>query len=339
MAFTTVNKGTDYFQTKIYTGNASNNPITGVGFKPDLVWAKKNTTGNEHTLADVVRGSNKVVYTNLTNAEQDKLTSGIISFDTNGFTLGGASGDYNDNGVTYTSFNWLGGGTAVTNNDGDVTSTVSANQTSGFSIVKYTNPSSGSPFTVGHGLNSPPKMIIIKNLSSAQNWGVWHTSIGFGNYLILNSDTTTGVANLVTATSSTTFSTYQNHHSTGNELIAYCFAEVQGFSKFGSYIGNGNANNFVYTGFKPSWVMVKNTSSTDSWVLSNGVTNPYNWVSKYFLPNSSVGEGTVADLRVFNSNGFDHLNASQNASGNTFIYMAFAEHPLVSSTGTPCTAR
>jgi hypothetical protein len=285
----------DYFNTKLYTGTGASNAITGVGFQPDFVWLKRRDSTASHALFDINRGVNKQLRTNTTGVEE--TVSWFPSFDADGFTVSTTESDGNASGGTYASWNWLANGAGVSNTDGDVTATVSANQTSGFSIVKYVNPASGSPFTVGHGLGSAPKMVIIKNTSGVQNWGVWHTSIGFGNYLILNTTAATGAANLVTATSATTFSTYQDHHSAGVDLIAYCFAEKKGYSKFGSYTGNGNADGtFVYTGFKPAFVMIKNTSATENWYILDNKRPSYNTNNYYLLPNTSGAEGTSTSL-------------------------------------------
>ena len=333
----------DYFNTKLYTGNGSTNAITGVGFQPDWVWIKRRDGTNTHNLFDAVRGATKALESNETLAEQT-LSTALTAFDSDGFTLG-SGGDVNGSSASQVSWNWKANGSGSANTDGSTSSTVSANQTAGFSIVKYTNPSSGSPFTVGHGLGAAPKMIIIKNLSSAQTWGVYHASVGFGKYLRLDDTAAEASANLVTATSATTFSAYQDHHSTGNELIAYCFAEKTGYSKFGSYVGNGNADGpFVYTGFKPAFVLQKRSSATESWQITDHARDAN--VSPNFarlVPNSNVAESTNttwAKIEKF-SNGFKigGTDTVSNGSGSTYIYMAFAEHPLVSSNDIPATAR
>jgi hypothetical protein len=326
----------DYFNTKLYTGTGASNAITGVGFQPDFVWLKRRDSTASHALFDINRGVNKQLRTNTTGGEE--TVSWFPSFDADGFTVSTTESDGNASGGTYASWNWLANGAGVSNTDGDVTATVSANQTSGFSIVKYVNPASGSPFTVGHGLGSAPKMIIIKNTSGVQNWGVWHTSIGFGNYLILNTTAATGAANLVTATSSTTFSTYQDHHSTGVDLIAYCFAEKKGFSKFGSYTGNGNADGtFVYTGFKPAFVLFKPSSATENWQIHDNKRPSYNPCDN-IAPNNNSAEADN-DFVDLVSNGFKLRSATYSASSVTYIYMAFAENPLINSLGNPATAR
>nr|BAR28276.1 hypothetical protein [uncultured Mediterranean phage uvMED] len=340
MAYTTINKSTDHFITHLYTGNDSTNNQTSLGMTPDLVWVKcRNNSTPSHYWVDKVRGDKKYISSNATTAEAtDSNTFDLVS---GGFNLAGGNGWTNVSGRTYASWNWKANGSGSSNTDGDITSTVSANTTAGFSIVKYTNPSSGSPFTVGHGLGSPPKMIIIKNLSASQTWGVWNTGIAFGKYLRLDSNAAEASANLVTATSNTTFSTYQDHHSTGNELIAYCFAEKKGFSKFGSYKGNGSDNGtFVYTGFKPAFILVKNAAITDNWSIFDNKRlgyNAYNYVLYSDITN--VGSnGLPIDIL---SNGFKWRTSAAmvNGSGNNCIYMAFAEAPLVGSNNVPATAR
>ena len=228
-----------------------------------------------------------------------------------------------------------------------MTSTVSVNTTAGFSIVKYTNPSSGSPFTVGHGLGAAPKLIIFKDYSNASNWGVWTSGIGTGKYLILNNNNAEAAANLVTATSTTTFSTYYDHFSNGASIIAYCFAEVTGFFKTGIYFGNGNADgSFIYTGFKPAFVIIKQETGTQGWMMhDNKRNNPSallgNTVDATLYPSQTAAEATSGFDIDFYSNGFKPRNtdAAHNANNNSYVYWAFAEEPLVSSNNIPATAR
>jgi hypothetical protein len=341
MAYTTINKPSEYFNTKLYTGTGSAQSLTGVNFQPDMVWTKIRNGVYDHNIFDVIRGVTKDIRPNTTNAEGTQ-SGGLTSFDSDGYSLGSWV-PVNESSSSYVSWNWLGGGTGVSNTDGDVTATVSANQTSGFSIVKYVNPASGSPFTVGHGLGSAPKMIIIKNTSGVQNWGVWHTSIGFGNYLILNTTAATGAANLVTATSATTFSTYQDHHSAGVDLIAYVFAEKKGFSKFGSYTGNGNANGtFIYTGFKPAFILIKSVGTTN-WNMFDNKRSVYNVADETLWSNTADSEATVGTSYGIDilSNGFKPRTVSSQVNFNNtqMIYMAFAENPLVGTNNIPATAR
>tara|TARA_R100001086_G_C11839321_1_gene258706 strand:+ start:1507 stop:2526 length:1020 start_codon:yes stop_codon:yes gene_type:complete len=330
----------DFFNTLLYTGDGqASRSVTGVGFQPDWVWFKNRSTTDHHKAFDVVRGANKVIYPNLNNAEAT-VTQELQSFNSDGFTVGTESA-MNGNGNNIASWNWKAGGAASTNSNGSVSASVSASTTSGFSVVKYTNPSSGSPFTVGHGLGAAPKCIFVKNLAS-QNWGVWHTGLGFGKYLQLNTTVAEGAANLVTATSSTTFSTYYDHHTSGAELIAYCFAPVKGFSKFGVYYGDGSADGpFIYTGFKPGLIILKRAGNAgNNWNMIDSKRNLGNDVDKILFPSSNDAEvtTTVADI---NSNGFKiRLTSSGwNHNQDKFIYLAFAEEPLVSSNNIPATAR
>jgi hypothetical protein len=330
----------DYFNTKLYTGTGSSNAQTGVGFQPDWLWIKdRDSSSNSHVITDVVRGTNKIIFADNNSAEVTDANR-VTSFDSDGFTVG-TDGSTNTNTNDYVAWNWKAGGAASTNSNGSVSASVSASTTSGFSVVKYTNPGSGSPFTVGHGLGAAPTCIFVKNLAS-QNWGVWHTGLGFGKYLQLNTTVAESAANLVTATSSTTFSTYYDHHTSGTELIAYCFAPVKGFSKFGVYYGDASADGpFIYTGFKPGLIILKRAGNAgNNWNMIDTKRSPSNDVDKILFPSSNDAEvtTTVADI---NSTGFKiRLTSSGwNHNQDKFIYLAFAEEPLVSSNNVPATAR
>ena len=346
MAFSAIIKPQDYFSTKLYDGNGqSTHAITGVGFQPDWVWIKKRSASGSHNLVDAVRGVQKALEAN-SNGVQGTYSNNLSAFGTDGFTVGSGS-LVNDNGQNYVAWNWKANGAGSANSDGSVSSTVSANTTSGFSVVKYTNPGSGSPFTVGHGLGAVPKMIMIKNITgSAQNWGVYHIGPGFGKYLQLNTTIDEATANLVTATSTTTFSTYYDHHTTGVDLIAYCFAEVKGFSKIGSYYGNGNANGpFVYTGFKPAFVLFKEYTGPGSsnWTIQDDKREGYNPNNSRLFPNDSGAENASSFRIDMLSNGFklNNSDSDSNRNGNNFLYLAFAEHPFTANVdgGLPTTAR
>ena len=349
MAYTTINKSTDYFNTKLYSGNDTNgHAITGVGFQPDWTWIKCRTHTEDHNLYDAVRGAQKSLVPNSTQVEGDYSTV-LQSFNTDGFTVG-TSGWVNDNGKTYASWNWKANGAGSANTDGSINSTAtSANTTTGFSIVKYTgNQTSGA--TVGHGLGAVPKMIIVKNLNDTENWVVYHASLGNTKRLSLNlteeETTDSAVWNNTTPTSSV-FSLGNSDKSNNVNIpyIAYCFAEKKGYSKFGSYVGNGNADGtFVYTGFKPAFVMVKRSSGTDNWMITDNKRSSSggnNAIDRRILPNLSNAEYTNTSPMDILSNGFKHRDGDDinNASGSTYIYMAFAENPFTSSTGTPVTAR
>ena len=344
MAYTTIDKPTDYFNTVLYTGNGSDNhSITGVNFQPDFVWIKPRNEARGNHLQDVIRGVNGALITNETSAEYTGLTTVIKSFDSDGFTLG-TSNDVNKSSNTHVAWNWLAGGSASSNTDGSITSSVSANTTAGFSIVSYTGNSTGGA-TVGHGLGSVPNWIIVKDRDNTRSWTVYHQSMGNTHGIYLNAtsakDDDSVYWNDTTPSSSVFTLGSSNETNASASMIAYCFAEKKGYSKFGSYTGNGNADGpFVYTGFKPAFVMNKLTSGADDWQILDNKRNPFNVTNLYLKPNSSAAV-TTNDAIDFLSNGFKLRTSagSWNPSGGTFIYMAFAESPFVSSGGIPTTAR
>ncbi len=341
MAYTTIKKSTDYFNTVLYSGNNSTQSITGVGHQPDLIWVKaRNDTAN-NTLTDVIRGTNSVLYTNQTQA-QDTPNNAITSFDSDGFSLGN-NGSFNASSINYASWNWKANGAGSSNTDGSITSTVSANTTSGFSIVSYTG--TGANATIGHGLGSTPAMIIVKKTSVAGSWYVYHQSLGNTKRLVLDTtsaSTTDANAWNNTSPTSSVFSVGASGttNASGATHIGYCFAEKKGFSKFGSYTGNGNADGtFVYTGFKPAWIMLKNTTDNgDNWTIYDNKRDIDNPASKLLFAQDNGVEGDGNNMDIL-SNGFKQRNTSNgnNGSGDTFIYMAFAEEPLVGDN--PATAR
>ena len=347
MAYTTIKNPKLYFNTKLYTGNSSTNAITGVGFQPDWVWMKNRGANDSHYLFDAVRGVTKSLYSNNTSAE-DTRTNSLTAFGTDGFTLGN-EGDINGNGNNYVAWNWKANGAGSANTDGSINSTVSANTTSGFSIVSYTG--SGANATVGHGLGSVPKMIIVKQYSSnggTQNWYVYHASLGNNKDLLLN--LTNDASNTVTTWNNTTPTSSVFYLGSGDGVnnntvsyIAYCFAEKTGYSKFGSYAGNGNVDgSFIYTGFKPAFVMAKaTTDSGQSWYMHDNKRNPHNVCGLRLFANLTNADTTNGDSGGldFLSNGFKirTTDGSTNASGQTRIFMAFAEEPLVGDN--PATAR
>ena len=350
MAYTTINKSTDYFNTKLYTGNGSTQSITGVGFEPSFTWYKERTSTDYHTLQDAVRGVGKRLFSNVTDA-QDTSTSSITSFNSDGFSVGNNSGT-NQNGQPYVSWNWKAGTTSgiATNAETDITPTAySFNQTNGFSIVKYTGTGTSGE-GVPHGLNAKPQMIIVKRLNANESWQVFtQPNINTSNatkYLKLD-------ANNAEATSNSRWNGWQpdtynfylgnddSVNASGGTYIAYVFAAKTGFSKIGSYTGNGNANGpFIYTGFKPAFVLHKKSSAADDWNIFDNKRNPHNVVDKYLIPNSNGAEGTSTN-RDFLSNGFKIKSSSNyvNQSGQTFFYMAFAEAPLVGTNGVTAKAR
>tara|TARA_B100000424_G_scaffold168741_1_gene129850 strand:+ start:973 stop:2013 length:1041 start_codon:yes stop_codon:yes gene_type:complete len=346
MAYTDIDDPTIYFQTKLYTGNGSTNAITFDGdtnMQPDWVWIKsRDSGGRDHALFDSVRGATKRIRSNQNDAED--TASGVDSFDTNGFTLGGSSSIENGSSGTFVSWNWKASGSTASNTDGSITSTVSANTTAGFSILTFTG--TGSSATVGHGLGAVPKMILFKKTSGAQGWGVYHAGVGNTGALRLDgtdaTDTTSNYFNNTSPTSSVfTVNTNNSVNNSGGTMLAYCFAEKQGYSKIGSYTGNGNADGaFIYLGFKPAWVLLKQTDSAGSWNLYDNKRNGFNVDNDLILTDASNAEANATFID-FLSNGFKirDTDDDRNASNGTYIFLAFAESPLVNSNGIPNNAR
>jgi hypothetical protein len=356
MAYSTISKPSLYFNTKLYTGNGTaigsgGQAITGVGFQPDWVWIKERSSTSPHKLLDAVRGVTKELESNLTNAESTQAES-LASFNSDGFTVG-SNGAVNENSQTYASWNWKANGAGSANTDGSINSTVSANTTAGFSIVKYTGAGgngTGTTSTVGHGLGAKPKMIIVKSLSNAWKWVVYHEDVTPNNsHLQLNETAAVATSSYnfwnTSGHTTTTFGLGEQTDSNGNgvDFIAYCFAEKKGYSKFGTYKGNGNNDGtFVYTGFKPAWIMTKMSSGVQTWNIFDNRRNGYNPTERNLQANLSNAEDTGRDLDIL-SNGFKQRNGGAEGNGNssTYIYMAFAEEPLVANVGQsiPATAR
>ena len=353
MAYTTINKSTDYFNTKLYTGNgAAARGITGVGFQPDWVWVKARSVGYPHITWDSARTNKASLCTNTTAAEVTTTARTLTSFDSDGFTTPNVTGDiFNDSGTDFASWNWKANGTGSANTDGSISSTVSANTTSGFSIVSYTG--TGANASIGHGLGVAPKVVLIKSLSSTEDWSFYFldTSVAYNNvnnYLELNT------TNASAGDSGARFGVYSNFttstfgvgndnatNASGSNYIAYCFVDVQGYSKIGKYTGNGSSDGtFVYTGMKSAFVMVKRTDSTSDWTIFDNKRPGYNLINKALYPNGEWAEGT-GDALDFTSNGFKwRVNSSAyNGSGGDYIYMAFAEAPLVGTNNVPANAR
>ena len=351
MAYSTITKPSDYFNTKLWTGNGGTQSITGIGHTPDFVWIKKRTDADGARIFDTVRVATKAIFTN-SNAEETTVTSELSAFGSDGYTLG-ASDAVNGNSKNYVGWNLKANGTGSANTDGSINSTAtSANTTAGFSIVKYTG--TGANATVGHGLGVAPSMILFKNLissgGSAEHWVVYHKDVGATKGLYLNltnaQDTSSAFFNNTTPTNSVfSLGNADKTNKSGEAQIAYCFAEKTGYSKFGSYTGNGNADgSFIYCGFKPAFVLVKCSSGTDRWFISDNKRDPDNIVQATLSPNDSAAEYATQDWGDFLSNGFKLRRTGDvyNGSGRTYIFMAFAENPLVANSGTngvPATAR
>jgi len=336
--------GSDYFNTVLYTGNGSTQSITGVGFQPDFTWIKKRASTGNHMLTDVVRGPNTEINSNTTAAETAN-TNALTSFDTDGFSVG-ADGAVNINNEGLVAWNWLAGGSGSSNTDGTITSTVSANPTAGFSIVTYTG--TGSAATVGHGLGVAPSFFIVKNRDSVQGWRVYHSALSSASkYLELNTSAAEDTANSVfngTAPTSSVFSIGDGGavNNSGDNHIAYCFAEVEGYSKFGSYTGNGTTTGdgpFVWCGFRPAFIVLKSSSASDNWRMYDNKRLGYNPNNSLLYPNLSNQEAATTDHVDILSNGFKLRSDNNNTSGVTYIFMCFAENPFGGSGVSPATAR
>ena len=335
----------DNFNTKLWTGTGSENAITGIGFQPDWVWIKQRNTTRDHNEFDAVRGATKRLYPNLTNAEETAAQV-LKSFDSDGFTLG-TDTSANQSSGTYVGWNWKANGAGSANSDGNANNVVvSANTTSGFSIVQGDMNASGS-WTFGHGLGVAPSLIFLRGQNVTSHWFMYHKSLGAGNYMTLNgtgasASNTTFMAN--TAPTSSVFSMNAGTWSAGagEKIIAYCFAEKTGFSKFGKYVGNGSANGtFIHTGFKPAFVIIKRSSDTGDWYMHDNKRDVDNPVDISLSANSDNADNTQNNILDLVSNGFKirTTGTGYNNNGSTYIYMAFAEEPLVSSNNIPATAR
>jgi len=343
----TIKDSSEYFNTVLYTGDGTSQSITGVGFQPDFVWIKERSSTSDHHAFDSVRGVNKVLFPSNNNAES---TSGslITSFDSDGFTHNGAGG-IGENSQTYVVWNWLAnGGTTSSNTDGSITSTVQANTTAGFSVVTYTG--TGTAGTIGHGLGKKPQCIILKNRSFNDSWITFHEPEGATKFMSLD---TTGASSDFgamwndTEPTTSVFSIGSDSggrwvNSSGDTYVAYCFAGIEGYSKFGSYIGNGSDDGtFVYTGFKPAFILGKPTSQTGEWFMFDSARDPDNGMDKYLYASNSSSEGTGSVRIDFTSNGFKWRNTAGawNGSGVSYIYMAFAESPFGGILTNEATAR
>ena len=349
MAYTTITDPSAYFQTALWTGNNTTQAITNDGnsnLQPDLVWLKMRSAeaSQSHRWIDSTRGVTKSLSSNNNNAEATEAT-GLTAFSSDGFTLGGAGG-YNGNGRTYAGWQWkANGGTTASNSSGSITSTVQANTTAGFSIVSYTG--SGNNATIGHGLGVVPEIVLVKKYSSGtvRDWIMYGKVLGNTKALMLNNTdslyTLTDAWNSTTPTS-TTFAIGTNGrvNDSGAYYVAYCFAGKQGYSKFGKYKGNGNVDGpFVYTGFKPAWIMIRRTDSSGDWLMLDSKRSPSNVANKALKADSNVAENSGYWDVDFLSNGFKIRKADNELNGTSLFYIAFAENPFVAPNGVPATAR
>jgi len=322
----TIAKGSDYFDVKLYTGNGSTQTISGLNFSPDLVWLKRRDSADSHQLYDIIRGATKFLGSDTTNQEQT-LSTGLTSFDSTGFSIG----SYFASSTTWAAWCWDAGSSTVSNTAGSITSTVRANASAGFSVVKFTYSSSG---TVGHGLGVAPAFIIKKNMDSVaagyDNWHSYHSSLGDLKYLLLNSTVKSGSAAFGWGSNSTTFNANASYFDSGT-FVAYCFAPVAGYSAMGSYVGNGSSTDgpFVYTGFRPAFTIVKRTDTAASWMIYDSKRNPVNVIDDVLFANLANAE-EVSDQIDYLSNGIKMrtTGTSFNANGGSYIYIAFAESPF-----------
>ena len=334
----TIKKGTDHFDTLLYTGNGSTQSITGLNFAPDLVWIKERSSTSSHGLGDTVRGAEKVLQADQSAAEVTASTN-FASFDSNGFTHGN-SGRVNESGQTYVAWNWKGSDSAAAaNDDGTIDSTVSVNATAGFSVGTFSG--TGSAGTIGHGLGVAPQFILIKSRENGNSWAVYHEAIGADIQILFNSSNATSAdtdgfnevptSTVINVGSGAAMDTNKSGGAASH--VFYAFSGVEGYSKFGKYTGNGIADGaFVYTGFKPALIIYKRTDTSADWGMHDNKRDSYNPIKRFLYPNLSDAEWTGGTNDHFDllSNGFKARNTGTmlNASGGTYIYLAFAESPF-----------
>ena len=347
MAYTTISKSTDYFNTVLHTGTGSAASITGVGFQPDMVWSKQRNGTDNQNIIDAVRGATKMLQPDTTAAEQT-ASQALTSFDSDGFSVG-TDNAWNGSSNTYVMWNWKANGQGSANSDGSITTTyTSANTTSGFSIVKW-NGNGTNGATIGHGLGVAPKMVMVKSVSNSENWNVYHediTSADNGNLYLNGSSSYANSGGNRWARSSISSSVFGlgsdgTTNGSGQTYIAYCFTDKTGFSKFGKYTGTDSADGpFVYTGFKPAWVLIRSASSTN-WAMYDSKRLGYNAGDAPLYADLNNAESTDYSRIDFLSNGFKAITTSAqvNNDNTTHIYAAFAEVPIVGSNNTPALAR
>jgi len=358
MAYTTIDKPDEYFNTVLYTGNGGTLAVSGVNFQPDFVWLKNIGATAHHNLYNVVTGATKYVQSSTDLYEQTSST-GLTAFSSDGFSLGSDSVT-NTSSNNYVSWNWKAGGSASSNSNGSITSSVSVNTAAGFSVVSYTGV--GAARTIGHGLGATPTAILVKNRNYSttggghgRDWVTWHSGLAANQNLRLNGTAAAATDAVVWNNTLPTSSVF----SVGNQLssgqaynyIAYCFTDIKGYSKCSTYTGNGSDNGpFVWTGFKPAFLMIKSISAGGTyynWGMWDNKRSPLNVNNKILAANRNDDESDASNLGTdrnvdFLSNGFKQrrgISENYNASGVSYMYMAFAENPFVTSEGVPATAR
>lgn len=329
------NSPQDYFNAVTWTGNGGTLSITSVDWKPDFVWLKRRNSANQHNLHDIVRGPTKVLHSNSSEAEET-ITNGLTSFNSTGFSLGN-DGGWNASGQPYIAWNWKGSNTTVSNTSGSITSTVSVNPDAGISVLTYTgNGTSGA--TVGHGLGKVPAFYWVRWRNNTSNYHVYHKSTGATKGFILNETnavaTNSGFWNNTAPTSSVfSLGYYGGSNSNGGLFSAVCFAEIEGFSAFGQYKGNGSTNGpFVYTGHRPAFVLMKHINGSNNWLIYDDERLGYNQLNNFLYPNQSQQEDVAIDFPRINilSNGFKLINnyGDINGSGSEYLYATFAHNPF-----------
>jgi len=332
----------DFFTPKLYTGTGSEITVTGVGFQPDFTWLKDRSAIQHHQLYDSARGAGEVIYSNLINAE-GTVTQQLKSWTSDGYVIG-TDGSVNTNTNLYASWNWKGGTTSGLTGGTITPSAYSINTTSGFGVYHYN--CTGANANIAHGLGAAPEMLITKSLGDTSPWAVWHTGIANTEYLVLNTTAAkaTGAAmwNSTSPTSTLFYlGTDGQTNGTGKNNVMYAFASVKGYSKFGSYEGNGNVDGpFIYTGFRPGFVMIKNIDGVEGWDMYDIKRNPGNLTDNKLKADSSVAEEVDSTVAIdILSNGFKIRTTSTEINLSTAVYAAFAEFPLVSSNSKAGVAR
>ena len=354
MAYTTIDDPSEHFQVKLWTGNATNRTIDldeNATMQPDFSWVKSRSNTYEHYLENSTSGTSKYLSSQYSSAENNGT---VVTYNSTGFGIGSGA-ENNTNNTTNVGWFWkANGGTTSSNTNGNITSTVQVNTDAGFSIGSYTGNGSNNQ-TIGHGLGAKPDFILVKRTSGTANWVSWHKYNSYNHVLRLNltnteSDSASGrVGAYGSQGSSTIFTVFQGSSAYGNvnennsTYLFWAWKEIQGYSKFGKYLGNGNADGpFAYTGFKPAFIIIKALSSAQGWWMGDSKRSTYNTQAASLYPNKGDAEYTgTAHALDWLSNGFKirNNNSRFNTSGVSYIYMAFAENPFVTSTGVPTTAR